>query len=154
MTLNVLEIIISSIAGIGIFAGGLGYFISLFKSGSRKMMSDQNEYVVFYKTENQNLKDIIKEKDASNDAKFQAMSKEIGEIRGQLIEKEKQNKAYLEILQNRDPDTLKFQELMTKACIDQGSVNTEIVKILKDIHQMAVIEHERDIKVTSIVTKS
>lgn len=150
-------IIFESLASLGLLAGGVGYLMSQFRSGSKRqnneIVNSSTEIINFYKTENESLKAIMLEKDKSNDAKFQQLTSEIGEIRGQLIEKEKQNKQYLDILQNRDPDTQQFQELLIKSCNDQGDINKQVVAILQEIHKFAIAEHERDFTITSTVTK-
>lgn len=138
--------IFGSLASIGLVSGGLGYLIGQFRSGGSNLTA-------FYKEQAEGYKIMMSEKDKSNDDKFQKMTAEIGEIRGQLIEKEKQNKEYLDIINNRDPGTQKFQELLTKACTDQTDINKQVVSILKEIHDLAVLEHERDFKITSTVTK-
>lgn len=143
---NILLYILGSLASIGVVAGGLGYLIGQFRNGGSTLTA-------FYKEQAEGYKVMMSEKDKSNDDKFQKMTAEIGEIRGQLIEKEKQNKEYLDIINNRDPGTQKFQELLTKACTDQTEVNREVVKVLKEIHELALQEHERDFKITSTVTK-
>jgi hypothetical protein len=140
-------IILGSLASLGIVSGGLGYLIGQFRTGTKKAYSDSSEIITFYKTENQSLKDIMSEKDKSNDSKFQQLTSEIGEIRGQLIEKEKQNKQYLDILQNRDPDTQKFQTAMVDGM-------AKFATILGEIHTLAIEEHNRDLSITSIVSKS
>lgn len=140
-------LIVGSLASLGIVSGGVGYLLQSFRSGSSSLSS-------FYKEQAEGYKVMMSEKDASNDAKFQKMTAEIGEIRGQLIEKEKQNKEYLDIINNRDPGTQKFQEFITQACLDQGEVNKQIINVLKEIHELAVAEHERDFSITATVTKS
>lgn len=146
-------IILESLATLGIVVGGIGFFISSFKKGNREFLSSSAEMVEFYKTENANLKSIMADKDKSNDEKFQQLNKELGEIRGQLIEKDKQNKQYLDILQNRDPDTQKFQELLVKSASDQNEINKQVVEILQEIQKYAILEHERDFLVTSTISK-
>lgn len=138
-------LILGILSSIGILAGGIGYFVQSFRNGGSSLTA-------FYKEQAEGYKLMMSEKDKSNDDKFQKMTAEIGEIRGQLIEKEKQNKEYLDIINNRDPSTQKFQEFLTKACTDQGEVNKQIVSILQEIHQLAIQEHERDFKITSVST--
>jgi siroheme synthase (precorrin-2 oxidase/ferrochelatase) len=156
IVVNIVEVL-GGLTAIGLCIGGVGYLISMFKKQSKMtvtdMASSSTEIITFYKSENENLKIMMKAKDESNDEKFTALSKEIGEIRGQLIEKEKQNKQYLEILQNRDPETLQFQTAMIDFATSQSKINEGIVNTLRDIHEMTKAEHDRDFNATISVTK-
>lgn len=142
--------IFGSLASIGLTAGGLGYLISQFRGGTKKanteIASSSTEIITFYKTENESLKSIMGEKDKSNDEKFRQLTSEIGEIRGQLIEKEKQNKQYLDIINNRGPETEQFQTAMLDGL-------AKLATIIGEIHTLAIQEHERELSITSTITK-
>lgn len=126
------------IVGLGVFTGGLGYFVSQWRTGS-------NSLTVFWKTQAEEYKSTMAEKDRINGEKFEQLNAKIGSIEGQLKEKEKQNKEYLEILQNRDPATQEFQKNM---------INTmeRITNVLSDIHSMTKAEHDRDFTATTTTT--
>lgn len=147
---NILLYILGSLASIGLTAGGLGYLISQFRGGTKRanteIASSSTEIITFYKTENESLKMIMKEKDQSNDDKFQKLTSEIGEIRGQLIEKEKQNKQYLDIINNRGPETEQFQTAMLDGL-------SKLATVIGEIHTLAIQEHERELSITSTITK-
>lgn len=155
---DILSYIFMGIAAIGIFAGGLGYIIGKFKAGTKQETSDvvssADQLVNFWKDQAEGYKVMMAEKDKSNDEKFQALNAEIGKIQGQLLEKEKQNKTYLEILQNRDPEMKMFMETMIKSANEQAAVNANVVKVLSDIHTLCQQEHDRDLHITADITKS
>lgn len=148
---NILLYILGSLASIGVVAGGLGYLISQFRGGTKKanteIASSSTEIITFYKTENESLKSIMGEKDKSNDEKFRQLTSEIGEIRGQLIEKEKQNKQYLDIINNRGPETEQFQTAMLDGL-------SKLATVIGEIHTMAKDEHDRDFTINATVSKS
>lgn len=148
--LHTILYVLGSLAAIGLCAGGLGFLISQYRSGYRKtnteVVSSSTEIITFYKTENQSLKDIMGEKDKSNDEKFRQLTSEIGEIRGQLIEKEKQNKQYLDIINNRGPETEQFQSTILDGL-------AKLATIIGEIHTLAIQEHERELSITSTITK-
>lgn len=154
---NIILIGASILAGLGVFAFGGGYLLSKWRTGSkeeqaegRDLISSNDQIKQFYKEQNDDLKNI-------NNAlgeKVEALTREVGEIRGQLNAEVRQKEAYLKILENRDPETKKFMELMTNAVKDQQIVNKEIVRILSEIHSMSTDEHNRDFKVTATVTKT
>ncbi len=152
---------------LGLFFGGLGYVIQKYKGGSKEekaenadLISSNDQIKQFYKEQNDELKDIIKAKDTAFaqreiewNGKFNALTKEVGELKGQLTAENKQKEQYLAILQNRDPETKQFNEYMIKAVENQTEANRQIVKLLGEIHTMTKDEHDRDFQVTSIVTK-
>ncbi len=162
MTLNTLGTIIvwilGSLAGLGLFFFGGGYLISKFKNGSkeeeaesRDLISSNDQIKEFYKQQNEDLKVINTELRS----KIEGLTREVGEIKGQLNAETSQKKEYLAILQNRDPETKKFMELLVKAVEDQQVANKEMVELLGEIHGIVKAEQERDLKVvsTSIITK-
>lgn len=150
-------IIFGSLGSLGLLAGGIGYLISQFKTGTRQanndIVSSSNEIITFYKTENDNLKIIMTEKDKSNDEKFRQLTAEIGELRGQLNSEKANNERLEKIFQNRDPDTQKFQESMIQFVNDQSAVHVKIVQVLSEIHSLAIDEHNRDFKLTTTIEK-
>ncbi len=144
-------------AGIGILSGGIGYLISTFRKGSAEQKSDvissSEQLSSFWKEQADGYKLMMAEKDRVYTDKLEKLTVEVGQIRGQLIEKEKQSAIYLEILQNRDPETKKFMELMIQAVKDQAESHSGIMKTLSEVHTMASMQHERDFKVTATVSK-
>lgn len=159
-----IQSIIEIVGGLGVFGAGFGYLISQFKKGSneqkKEVISSADQLTTFWKEQAEGYKAMaqsekeaatIKDKDWND--KFNALATEVGQIKGQLLEKEKQAAQYLEILQNRDPSTLEFQKLMVNAVTEQSEVNKQIVMLLKDIYAMAKDEHDRDFKITTTVTK-
>ncbi len=156
---EILLFILGSIVSLGVLAGGIGYLISKFRSGSKEekaaILSSAETLAKFWEDQATGYKSMMAEKDKSNDEKFLKLTTELGEIRGQLLEKDKQVKQYLDILQNRDPETKKFNEYVIKAIENQTIVNQEMIRVLAEIHSMAKDEHERDFKVvtTSSITK-
>lgn len=141
------------LATLGIVAGGVGYLISQFRSGSRKATTDSREIIEFYKLENQTLKEIASSKDKSNDAKFLELSKELAELKGQLKSEKEQNDRLEKIFQNRDPEIDNFRKVLLEASVEQAKINKEVLRILKEIYSMAIAEHNKDYQVTSTITK-
>lgn len=152
-TTNTILYVVGAIGSVGLLAGGIGYLINQFRTGGTSLSAFYKEQAEGYKvmlTEKENQWQL---KDKAWNEKFQEISKEVGQIKGQLLEKEKQAQQYLEILQNRDPEMKKFMEIMISAATNQTTVNTEIVRVLGEIHNMTSLEHERDFKVTATVSK-
>lgn len=157
-------IIIGSLGSVGLLTGGLGYLISQFREGGAKQKADVvssadqlssfwKEQADGYKAMAQQEKEAATIKEKEWNTKFNELSREVGEIKGQLVEKEKQAAQYLEILQNRDPETKRFMELVIGAIDGQSVVNKEIVRVLSEIHSMVSKDLEQDLKITSTVTK-
>jgi hypothetical protein len=155
---------IGALSGLGICAGGFGYLYKSFSKGAKEEKNDvitsADQIVDFWKQQVEGFREIIKEltgkmekqKDDYN-LQIKGLSNQLSEVRGQLSEKERQSKEYLEILQNRDPETKKFMEFMIQSIIDHTKTHKEIIRVLGEIHSMSTEEHNRNIKVVSTVTK-
>lgn len=137
---STIGIVLSSLASIGILAGGMGYLISSFRGGSNKLTA-------FWKDQADGYKLMIAEKDRTNDDKFQALHKEIGELRGQLNAEQALNERLEKIFQNRNPEMDNFMKSMSENMV-------EVSRVLKEIHTMSKMEHERDFKVEATVSRS
>lgn len=151
------------IGSLGLFAGGIGFLWSKIKGGTKEAKAESTTIIAtndtiknFFKEQNDDLKEINK----ILGEKVEALTREVGEIRGQLNAETKQKGEYLAILQNRDPETKKFMEYMVQAVKDQSQsmkdqaeTNREIIRILGEIHVMTKQEHDRDLNITATVTK-
>ena len=152
-------------ASLGIFVGGIGYFIGLFRKGSKQEKSEvinsSQEVITFWKTTAENYQTILSTKEKDWNEKFQGLTREFGELKGKYEAEKAQTERLEKIFQNRDPESQKFMELVIKAIDNQNKtnenqnkVNTEMVRVLTAIHTLAVEEHNREIHVESTVTKS
>lgn len=132
-----------------------GVAFAQFRKGSR---GESSEIIKFYKEEALNYKDMLQKKEEAHTVKISeltkdftekinGLSREVGELRGQLTAEKKQNERFEQIFQNRNPEMEKFMTFM---------VNTqkEVVDVLKEIHAMTKAEHDRDFQVTSTITKT
>lgn len=161
--LQILYKIALGFGGLGVGASGLGYFWGKIKGGAKEAKAESTELVSseqqikeFYKKQNEDLQVII----AEQTKQINELSREVGEIKGQLNAETAQKKEFLAILQGRDPQTQKFMEFMTQCMKDQTESHTKIVdklmengKMILEIHKMTKDEHERDFKVEATVTK-
>ncbi len=155
--LQIIYKIALGLGGLGVCAGGIGYFWGKINGGNKEakaestdLISDSEKIKNFYKEQNEELKVINK----TLGDKVEALTREVGEIRGQLNAETKQKADILAILQGRDPETKKFMEFMVQAVKDQTESHQKIVDVLSEIHKMAKDEHERDFKVEATVTKT
>lgn len=143
--------------GLGLFFFGGGYLISRYKGGSkeekaesRDLVSSNEQIKQFYKEQNEDYKQIIKEQNL----KIEGLTKEVGEIQGQLRAEKRQNDELKLIFQNRNPEMEEFMKFMVQATKDQAGTQKEMVRILGEIHTMSKAEHDRDFKVEATVTKT
>jgi hypothetical protein len=155
--LQIAGIILGSLATLGIAAGGLGYLVSTFKKGEKVEKSDivssAEQLTQFWKDQADGYKTMMAEKDAKTAEQINALSREVGELKGQLISESKQKAEYLAILQNRDPDTKNFNDYVMQSIKNQEGINNEIVRILKEIHTMSTEETKRELHIEGTVTK-
>lgn len=152
-TLQLVLTIIGILGSIGLFAGGIGFLLSRFSKGRSEekidVISSADQLTSFWKEQVDGYKTVV----AELTEKIRVLTGEIGELRGQLQSEKKQTEMLERIFQNRDPETKKFMEHVMQSIKDQAQVNGEIVRILKEIHNMSKAEHERDFKVEATVTK-
>lgn len=148
--------VLGSLGSLGVLLGGMGYLVSKWKGGtkeeeaeSKDLISSNDQIKEFYKNQNEDLKKIISEQNG----KIETLTREVGEVRGQLTAQSKQAAEYLAILQGKDDGTKKFMELMVQAVKDQAENQKEMIRVLGEIHAMAQAEHDRDFKIESVVTK-
>lgn len=144
------------LSGLGLFFFGGGYLLSKFKDGTkesqaegRDIISSNEQIKQFFKDQNEDYKTIIKEQGS----KIELLTREVGEIRGQLTAESKIKEQYLAILQNRDPETKQFMEIMLKFVETQTETNKNIVKALQGINDTNAAEHNKELKVEAHITK-
>lgn len=154
---DIVLLIIGSLGTLGILAAGLGYFISSFRKGSTQekdsLISSSEQLNQFYKDQAEGYKIMMETKDTKNAESINDLSRQVGELRGQLNAETQQKKEYLEILQNRDPETKKFMEFMIASVTSQSAINQEIVKMIKEIYQMITDEHQKELHLDGTLTK-
>lgn len=131
---EIIGLITATFAGLGIFAGGVGYLWSMFRGGA-------DSQTKFWKEQVDGYKSMIAEKDARTSSQINDLSRQVGELRGQLNEKTNQAKEYLEILQNRNPEMQKFMETLTAVAQQSQQFMKENVVFQKE--QAGIMEEIR-----------
>lgn len=100
-------------------------FIVLIATQYRKGKTEgTNELIQLLESRDNAQKELI----ADYQKKFEAIQAELGQLRGQLIEKDKKIDEYLQIFQGRNPQLTEFMKLLTEA----NAKNAEIVKGSQD----------------------
>ena len=160
MTDDYIKTIAIILGGISAFGFAIGYFYVRIIQGKKSGIEDSSQITDFWKKRADDYKLMLDEKESAHIQRVKDLSeqvnnltREVGELRGQLNSEKKQNDKLEQIFQNRDPETKEFMLLMIKAVADQNLINKEVVGILKEIHNMSKLEHERDFSVTSTITK-
>lgn len=114
-TLPTLEAIAAVLAGFGGFVAMCGYAYGQFFTGKNQNTAEgvktENEAIQLRQNQITELRDLVKDltkkmedNNTAHNVEMRALHTQLGEVRGQLLEKEKQAEAYLEILQNRSPE--------------------------------------------------
>lgn len=156
--LQIFLIVFGALGGVGIFAGGIGYLRSQYRKGGKEekseILTSSNEIVNFWKTTAENYQTILATKETAWNEKFQDLTKQVGELRGQLTAEKNQNERLEKIFQNRDPETQEFMKYMIKASANHDESHKEIMRVLGEIHTYAKQEHDREIHVEAQITKS
>lgn len=157
------------IIAFGVLGLSAGNFFTGFGKGSR---GGSGELIEFYKKEAADYKDMSAKKDikhaeeikaitADFNGKYHDLTQKFGELQGQYNAEKGMRERAEEILKDKNPETKAFMELVIKSCEDQGKVNEAVTKamtkmgeILGEIHTMAKAEHDRDIQITSTISKT
>lgn len=126
-----MNIYLQIVLGICAIASSAGIAFAQFRKGARVESSD---LITFYKKEADGYKDMMEKTRNEYTTKHEALLKEVGELRGQLISEKKQKELYEAILKDRNPETEQFMKLMVQSVTDQGVVNKEIVRMIGEIH--------------------
>lgn len=147
--------------GIGTLAGGIGLLFNMFKKKPRdennEIITSATNQMEFWKKQHEEEKEIGKIKEEKYTTRvdeitkdftsqINLLSREVGELKGQLNAEKAQNERLEKIFQNRDPETQKFMEYMVKAMENQDKMLNEIYKLTKS-------EQDRELKVTSTIVK-
>jgi hypothetical protein len=161
--LQIAELIIGSIASLGIVFGGAGYLVSVFRKGTKQEKSDiiqtSTQVTEFYKDQIQGFKDIVE----SQTEKIRQLTGEIGELRGQLTTEKSQNDRLEKIFQNRNPEMDTFikavmgdmkhhEEYHAKSMELLGTM----IKTLNEIYSISLANQDllkQDIHVETTVSK-
>lgn len=152
-TIQIIEIIIGSIIGIGVLIAGAGYGYAQFFQGKKKLAKDDvelfNEQLEAFKKIIDNQKGEFATYQIKRDAEMQVLrddikkhTQEIGRLQGINEEKEKKIKELTDLLSNRDPalgEYIKFARDSIKIFQDQM---TEIAPIIKEMK--GFMERKRD----------
>lgn len=135
--------VLGSLGVLGVLFGGAGYLISKLKEGNKleraesaDIISSNEQIKDFYKVQNEDLKKIISEQNT----KIEGLTREVGEVRGQLTAQAKQAAEYLAILQGKDDGTKDFMQFVIKATENHDKSHKEMMRVLGELHTMAKVE--------------
>lgn len=169
--------IILSVAGsLAILAVAYGYFKRLVSKDDRQEKTEiattSKTITDFWQDQAEKLQVILDKERTINKQTIDEIKKElgleitkltreVGEVRGQLNSEQSSKKEYLAILQGRDPETKEFMKLMLDFAKDQREsnekqtiINAETTRVLGDIHTMVKAEQDRELHVDTTITKN
>lgn len=95
------------INSVGMIAIGIGYLFSQFKKGGSQSAT---EVITLLRIKDEEQKQIILE----FQTRFENINKELGNLQGQLQEKDKKLEEYMAIFQGRSPEQVQYQTEMRK----------------------------------------
>lgn len=149
-------VIIGSIGSMGILVGGAGYFLQVWRSGSKKEKSEivnsSNEIAGFWEKQANGYKTMMNEKEATlqkqliekderTQKQINELTRQVGELRGQLNAKTEQASEYLAILQGKDETSKKFMETMLNVAKSSQKFMEENIVFQKE--QAGIMEEIR-----------
>lgn len=141
----------------GVFLGGVGFAYEKIFKGRKEAKTDEvssaDNLITFWKERAEEYRTALEAHRTETNSKLTELTRQIGELQGQLKSEATTKKEYLAILQGRDPETKKFMEYMMKATEDHDKAHGEIMKVLGEIHKMTKAEADRELHITSTVVK-
>ena len=151
--LPTLEAIAAVLAGFGGFVAMCGYAYGQFFSGKNQNTAEgvktESEVIQLRSAQIQELRDLVtgqnrkmEERDRQHNEEMRSLHMQLGQLQGQLDEKEKQNKAYLEILQNRSPE---LDKILLEIRDFMHNINNHL--------QEQKLENKKDLVVEATVTR-
>ncbi len=168
-TTKIAIMVMGSIASLGILAGGLGFLMSKFKSGSKEekegLISSSEKLTEFWKSQSEGYKIMMeakdekwrlesKEKDEKYRQEMQSLTREVGELRGQLNAEKSTNERLEKIFQGRNPEMEEFMKFMIQATTNQTEGQKAILEVLEEIKKMSLEEKTRELHLEGTVSKT
>lgn len=154
-------IVIGSIGSLGLLAFGAGYLMSQFGKGSRddktSIMESAEKLTTFWKDQAEGYKVMMAEKDNKNQGLINDLTRQVGELRGQLNEKQASYDKLEKVLQGRGPEQEKFMATMLSVAEQAQSFMTTQQKFSESMgklmEQIDTHLKSQDLKVVSTITK-
>lgn len=166
---------------IGVVGGGLltlaavaalvGVAVSQYRKGSREektdVVSSAEKLTNFWKEQSEGYKIMMEEKDKRYQEQINELTKQVGELRGQLNEKVAQAERYEKIFQGRNPEQEAFMKTMLAVAQQsqtfmeaQGKRDEmiqlslqEIASFMKTINQHLEEDKKKEVKLEGVLTK-
>lgn len=133
LNLQIISTIVGIFMGIGVFVAGCGYTYSSWKASKEKykdgIIADLKDSLAL---EQEKVHRLNTEKTilmTSHQTQLTEMQKELAELRGKFEEQSKKLTEYRDLLQNRDPATLKMLTEIKDAVVklnDHGVASTNV----------------------------
>lgn len=162
--MDLFNIVLTGIAGItsiGVLFWGAGYWKSQFSQGSKQenteVVSSAQNLTEFWKEQAEGYKTMMTEKETrwsetssakekEWNTKFEALTREIGELSGRLTATEKQRSEYEAILKDRDPGTKTILS-------DLAGSMKKIMDFMEKINTHMETQ-EKDMKIEGVISKT
>lgn len=135
------------LAGIGVLAAGIGFAYAQFKSGANKAKDDLIQTLKETATvEKEKAEGLAAEKITlvnSHQEQINELNNKLGKLQGLYEASETSKKEYLNILQGRSPEQVKFMEYVTKVASESAKYMKDSSEILQEIKTfMAIMNGE------------
>jgi len=140
--IKITEFTLGGIASLGIFFFGAGFWYSQFGKGKREekddIVSSADKLTQFWKDQAEGYKAMMAEKDRSNDDKIQKLTREVGELRGQLTEKTTSYEKLEKIFQNRNPEMESFMKTILAVAEQSQTFMANNTQFQSDQHNIMI----------------
>lgn len=140
--IKITEFTFAGFAALGVFFFGAGFWYSQFGKGKREekddIVSSADKLTQFWKDQAEGYKTMMVAKDKTNDDKIQQLTREVGELRGQLTEKTAAYEKIEKIFQGKDDSTQAFMRTMLGVAEQSQTFMADNVKFQNDQHNIMV----------------
>jgi hypothetical protein len=165
-TVNVAKIIgtilaaaLSIAAVVAIIGVAYAQFKKAFRNERVEAINSADTLAEFWHKQADEYKDAMALKDEKYTEQINKLTRELGEVRGELNAAKASNERLEKIFQGRDPEMQEFMRFMIQAVKDQAETHQKIVKVLDDIHNMSksnhsLLEDESKVKIEGKLVKT
>lgn len=139
---DIIELIVTVVGSFGLVAFGYGYWKYKTREGKdgakHDILASAEQLTQFWKEQAEGYKLMMQEKEEKMQTQIHELTKQVGELRGQLNEKTTQYEKLERIFQSRDPEQVEFRKTMLLVAEQSQKFMADTYQGQKDTHGIMV----------------
>ncbi len=133
-------LILEILGGLGLLAGGLGFLLQSFKKSGREerlaVVDSADNIAEFWKKQAEEYKSMMVLKEEKTSKQINELTREVGELKGQLNSEKAQNERLERIFQNRNPEMESFMKAVVSDIQNHESFHKVMINMLESMTQV------------------